>query len=132
MIKFFNDIGIIIIIDIHMDGTAFEGTDGWVHVHRGAFDSSPADIVKADRAPEKIKLYESSSHVGNFVECVRTRRKTVCDIDTAVRSETFCQIGEIAIRLGRKVVWDPAVERFVDDESANRMLSRGMRSPWKL
>lgn len=113
-------------------GTAFEGTDGWVHVHRGAFDSSPADIVKADRAPEKIKLYESSSHVGNFVECVRTRRKTVCDIDTAVRSETFCQIGEIAIRLGRKVVWDPAVERFVDDESANRMLSRGMRSPWKL
>lgn len=113
-------------------GTAFEGKDGWVHVHRGVLDSSPAEVVKADRASEKIKLYESGNHVGNFVECVRTRRRAVCDIDEAVRSETFCQIGEIALRLGRKVVWDPATECFLGDEAANRMLSRAMRGPWKL
>ncbi len=113
-------------------GTAFEGSEGWVHVHRGMLDSSPADVVKADRAGEKVKLYESGDHAGNFLECVRTRRKAVSDIDEAMRSETFCQIGEIAIRLGRKITWDWTTERFVDDEAANRMLSRAMRGPWRL
>ena len=63
---------------------------------------------------------------------MKTRAETVCPIDESVRSETICQISEIAIRLGRKVVWDPKTERFVNDDEANRMLYRAMRTPWRL
>ena len=68
----------------------------------------------------------------NFLDCVRSREKAVCDIDEAVRSETLCQVSEIAIRLKRKLKWDPTTEHFQDDDEANRMLSRAMRNPWTL
>jgi hypothetical protein len=49
-----------------------------------------------------------------------------------VRADTICQQADIAMRLKRKLQWDPVAERFVGDEQANRMLSRPMRSPWRL
>ncbi len=113
-------------------GTAFEGTEGWVHVHRGIINASADGIIKSKPGTHDLRLYESSHHVGNFLDCVRSRKKAVCDIDEAVRSETFCQVSDIAIRFGRKLKWDPAKERFIGDEQANRMLSRTMRSPWTL
>ena len=113
-------------------GTAFEGAEGWVHVHRGIVNTAPEKLVETRMGSGDTALYRSTDHQQNLLDCVRTRRPPVCDIDTAVRSETLCQIGEIAIRLGRAVTWDPSVERFIRDDEANRMLSRQMRSPWRL
>jgi hypothetical protein len=50
----------------------------------------------------------------------------------AVQADTLCQISDIAIRLGQKLRWDPATERFVNNDDANRRLVRAMRSPWRL
>ena len=113
-------------------GTAFEGSEGWVHVNRAALNSQPASLVDAKIPENGIHLYRSPGHVRNFLDCVKSRAKTICPIDEAVRSETLCQISEIAIRLGRKVKWDWKTETFPDDEEANRKLKRAMRAPWTL
>jgi hypothetical protein len=63
---------------------------------------------------------------------VRTRGKTGSPIEAAGRSDTICHLDDIAIRLGRKLRWDPQKELFVADDQANRMLRRPMRSPWTL
>jgi hypothetical protein len=74
----------------------------------------------------------SRHHQANLVESVKTRRPTICPIDVAVRSDTICHLGDIAMRLGRKLRWDPAREEFVGDDQANAMTLRALRSPWYL
>ena len=72
-------------------------------------------------------------HVRDFLDCVKSRIETICPIDESVRTDTLCHLSELAIRLNRKVVWDPKRERFINDEEANlRLKARKMRSPWQL
>ncbi|HNT87694.1 MAG TPA: gfo/Idh/MocA family oxidoreductase, partial [Candidatus Hydrogenedentes bacterium] len=113
-------------------GITFEGTEGWVYVKRNFIDAHPKSLLRYALKPDEIHLYESTSHVGNLLDCVRTRAETICPIDVTVRSDTICQISDIAIRARRPLRWDPAAERFVNDEAANRLLSRAMREPWRL
>jgi len=113
-------------------GIRFIGDEGWVHVTRSTLDAEPKSLLQATFGPSDIRLYESNHHIGNFLECVKSRRPTACDIDTTLRSETICHLSEIAMRLRRKLAWDPAAERFVNDDEANRMLERAMRAPWRL
>jgi predicted dehydrogenase len=111
-------------------GIRFEGTEGWVFVNLGVIDANPKSILQTVFDPGEPRLYESKNHVENLLECVRTRKPTVCPIDQAVRSDTICHLSDIAMRLGRKLHWDPHGEQFVDDAPANRMLTRAMRAPW--
>jgi len=113
-------------------GTAFEGSDGWVHVHRGGIYASSPEILKAEFGPNDKRLINSNHHVRNLLDCVKTRAKTVANIDDAVQGDIICQISDIAIRLEQKITWDMEKERFVNNDAANRRLSRVMRSPWKL
>jgi predicted dehydrogenase len=113
-------------------GTAFEGTDGWVHVDREQIHFHPESLVDESEDSFKIRLTKSPHHIRNFLDCIRNRTATVCPIDEAVRSDTLCHVSDIAIRLNRKVTWDPKQERFVDDPEANLRLSRKMRAPWHL
>ena len=118
---------------ISSHGTAFEGTDGWVHIDRDGINLQPENLIDASPDEFKIKLIKSSDHVGDFIAAVKQRSETVSNIDEAVRSDTLCHLSEIAIRLNRKVVWDPHKERFVGDDEANlRLLARKMRPPWHL
>jgi len=82
--------------------------------------------------PNEIKVIHSNDHRRNFLNAVRTGQKPISDIEAAHRAETVCQQADIAMRLKRKLRWDPVKEVFIDDEQANRMLSRPMRSPWHL
>jgi hypothetical protein len=68
--------------------------------------------------------------MGNFFDCVRTRKPPICEAEIGHRSVSLCHLGVIAIRLGRKLPWDPAKEAFVGDREANTYLSREMRKPW--
>jgi len=68
----------------------------------------------------------------NFLDCVKSRKQTIAPIEVAHRSISVGLLGEIAMLLGRKLQWDPDKERFVNDDTANRMLFRPMRSPWHL
>ncbi|MBN1444410.1 MAG: Gfo/Idh/MocA family oxidoreductase [Planctomycetes bacterium] len=117
---------------IQSHGTAFEGSDGWVHVNRSVVNSHPESLVQSKIPADGVHLYESTDHVRNFLDCVKSRKPTVCSIEESVRSESLCQISELAIRLERKLTWDPKRERFTGDEEANRRLSRSMRAPWSL
>ncbi len=113
-------------------GIKFEGTDGWVHVDRGGIRAQPAELLAVQFGPSDVRLPVSLNHQQNLLDCVKTRRATVCPIDVAVRSDTVCHLSDIAMRLGRKLRWDPAKEEFVGDAEANARLWRPMRSPWHL
>jgi predicted dehydrogenase len=113
-------------------GTAFEGSDGWVHVDRSGINAHPKQLLETEFGPNDIHLYKSDNHVRNLLDCVKSRAETICPIDVAVQADIICQISDIAIRLEQKLKWDPKTERFINNEAANRRLSRPMRTPWTL
>jgi predicted dehydrogenase len=113
-------------------GVLFEGAEGWVYVKRGQIDAQPKSLLTSTIGPDEIRLYKSNNHKANWLECIKLRAETIAPVEIGHRSCTVCLLGEIAMRLGRKLKWDPDKEQFVGDETANRMLWRPMRSPWRL
>jgi hypothetical protein len=113
-------------------GTVWYGENGWIHVDRGRFQASSEKILQEVIGPNEIRLYQSNDHQQNFVDCVKSREKTIAPIEVAHRSISVGLLGEIAMLLRRKLRWDPDKEVFVNDDAANRMLRRPMRSPWHL
>ncbi len=111
-------------------GVVFEGSDGWVHVDRGSIDSQPKSLLTSVIKPEEIHLYHSSDHKRNFIDCINTRQQTVAPVETGHRSCSACILGYISMNLDRKIKWDPDKETILNDQSAERMLSRPNRSPW--
>jgi hypothetical protein len=79
-----------------------------------------------------VQLLEEKHHYRNFVNCVLSRRKPVSDIDSATQSDFMSHLSDIAIRLRRKIKWDPATETIIGDEQATRMTRRAMREPWSI
>ena len=112
--------------------TQFTGTEGWVGISRGGIKADPPSLLDVKLKPDDVHLPTSKSQGGNFLESVQERRDAVSNIDDAVRSDTISHVSDIAIRCGRKVVWDPAAEDFVGDPQASRMLTRPHRGPWTL
>lgn len=113
-------------------GVRFEGDEGWIFVSRATLRSGPDSLLQSPLAPGAERLYQSSSHAGNFIDCVRSRRPAVAGVEEAHRSTTIGLVSAIAVQLGRKLRWDPAREEFPDDPEANRMLARALREPWRI
>jgi len=113
-------------------GTAFEGSEGWVHVDRSGINAHPKELLQTEFGAADVRLPDSNNHVRNLLDCTRTRARTIAHIDDAVQADILCHISDIAIRLAQKLQWDPQAERFVNNDAANRRLSRPMRSPWTL
>ncbi|KPL25452.1 MAG: hypothetical protein AMJ75_00990 [Phycisphaerae bacterium SM1_79] len=114
-------------------GVRFEGESGWVHVNRQELTASPASLLKETIGPNELHMPVSDNHSQNFLDCVKSRQQTVAPVAVAVRSDTVCQLSDIATRTQRKLKWDPVREEFVGDAQANRyLLLRPMRSPWHL
>ena len=114
-------------------GTKWYGESGkWIYVKRGKLEANPASVLKEVIGPDEIKLYNSRDHKQNFLDCVKNRNETIAPAEIAHRSISIGLLGEIAMLTERKLQWDPDNERFLNDEQANRMLSRPMRSPWHL
>ncbi len=113
-------------------GVTFEGTDGWVWVNRGAIEASPNSLLEYEPGPNEIHLYRSDNHQRNFIDCVISRAEPIAPIEQAHRSISIAHLGNISLRLGRDLRWDPKEEKFIGDDKANEMLSRPMRKPWKL
>ena len=114
------------------NGIRFIGDKGWVFVDTGRIDAEPKSVLKEEIGPNEIHLYESSDHASNFIECIRSKQPTAAPVEQAHRSVTVCHLANIAMRLGRKILWDPAAEKIIADDQAGRMLTRPMRSPWRL
>jgi hypothetical protein len=82
--------------------------------------------------PAAAGIAISDDHYVNFLECVRSRQEPVSTVESGHRATCLGNVADIAVRLKRKLTWDPKANRFVSDEEANRMLIRPMRAPWKL
>jgi hypothetical protein len=111
-------------------GACFVGTSGRIAVDRNALVSDPPDIAREPIRPNEVHLYFSPSHSGNFLECVRTRQKTICDADIAHRAASAMLLGGVAKQLDRTLKWDPKAEHFINDDEANCLLSIAKRPPW--
>lgn len=114
------------------NGIRFIGANGWIWVRRGSIEASDEELITTPLPPDAQRLYVSSDHMGNFIECARSRKDPICDVDTGHRSATECHLANIALRLGRKLEWDADREQFVGEGAteANRMLAREMRKPY--
>lgn len=124
--------GAIVRAEGQRNGLKFEGTDGWIWVNRGEIAASDDELVTKPLPDGAEHLYLSSDHMGNFFECVRSRKAPICEAAVGHRAASLCHLGNIALRLGRKLTWDPASEHFKGEhkKEANSFLSRPMRKPY--
>ena len=111
-------------------GACFIGTEGRIAVDRSNIVSYPAIILKETLRPDDKRVYYADNHSGNFLECIRTRRQTICNPKIAAYTMNAILIGGIALALKRNVHWNPTTLNFGGDETANRFLSYTPRPPW--
>ena len=110
------------------DSTKFIGPDGWVRIWRGGIDAEPKSLLSSKIGPNDVHLIESSRQDQNFIDCVKSRKPTVSPVDQAVRSDTISLLCDLAVRLNRKITWDPKTCQIVGDP----LVHRELRTPWKL
>ncbi len=116
------------------NGVKFVGENGdWIFVDRGSIKTSDARLISEPLPSDAIRLARSDDHIKDFLDCLTSREKPICDVEIGFRSVTVCHLGNISLRLGgRTLAWQPDKETFFGDALANQMLSRPMRAPWKL
>jgi len=131
------------------NGIRFEGTDGWIFVSRGnetvtgsdpvaklndaqALSASNPAIIKSVIGPNEIHLPESREHHLNWLESIKSRQQPIAPVEVAHRACSTCLLHHIAMKLKRKLLWDPVKERFTNDDQANGMLSRPQRKPYTI
>ncbi len=114
------------------NGLLFTGTKGKVAVWRYVVRTWPEHLAQQKIQPNELHLHECDNHHTDFLNAVRSRGRPGSHIDVGSRSITVCHLGNIAYELGRPLHWDPAKEQFVNDDEANRLCARQMRSPWHL
>ena len=106
------------------------GDKGWIRVSRGGWRASDPKILQEVISENEIHLYKSDNHIGNFLECIRSRGETVAPAEIAHRSISVGLLGEIAMTTGQKIHWDPVKEEIVGNPVASRLLNRPYRDPW--
>ena len=129
------------------NGIRYEGTEGWIWVSRGDYVASASDPVSREKSSKaldasdpkiltsvigenEIHLYKSDEQHGNWLECIKTRKAPISPVEIGHRACSVCLISHIAMKLPRKLQWDPKTERFINDKEANAMLSRPQRKPY--
>ncbi len=116
-------------------GARFEGTEGWVQFtvnNMKEVEASSDAIKNSVIGPDEIHLPVSGDHYRNFLDAVKSRQDPIEPVEVGHRTATICHAGNIAMRLKRKLQWDPEKEMFVNDDQANQMLRRPYREPWQI
>jgi len=113
-------------------GVNFVGSGGVVYVDRGKLQSWPDAVVKDPLKPGEVHLYQSPGHQRDWLNCIATRKRPICDVEIGARSAAVCHLGNLAYWNGRRLKWDPKAWRFVGDDQANQWLDRPRREPWQL
>ncbi len=134
--------------DSGRNGIMFTGTEGRLFVNRGTISGRPVeDLARVPLEAEQFGVYDFDNHsrpqragkldaivnhMGNFFDCVADRRRPISDVESQHRSVSTCHLGNIAMRLGRTLKWDPAGERFPGDPAADRHLQREQRAGFEI
>jgi len=130
--KYANGVRLIITTtDQNPHGVRFVGEKGWIFTRSG-IDAEPKSLLNETLGPDDIHLYESQLHEQNFLDCIRSGAQTLTPAEVAHRSTTVGLLGGIALKLKRKLRWNPDKECFVDDPEADSLLACAMRTPWHL
>ena len=136
------------VADTGRNGIMFTGTEGRIFVNRGTVSGKAVedlatnplrredfrvyDFDNLDRPERAGKLDAITNHMGNFFDCVESRKKPISDVDSQHRSVSTCHLGNIAMRVGRSLKWDADKQTFPDDAEANSWLSREQRSGYEI
>jgi predicted dehydrogenase len=127
------------------NGVLFTGTEGWLFVSRGSYAASPSEPIstksKSLQASDPrilsplsagaVRLAVSADHHGNWLESILDGTKNITPAEVAHRSCTACLLQHIAMKLGRRLYWNPTLERFRNDDEANSMIARPHRPPYQ-
>lgn len=113
------------------DGLIFHGTEGWISDAEG-FCASDQSLWKLKFKPSDEELPPSLEHNRNFIDCVKSRRETICPVEMAIRCDVICQMSNLAALTGRKIQWDPVQEKIVNDVAAEKMFVHAYRDKWKV
>ena len=113
-------------------GCTFQGTNGTLRIGRGVLASDPEEIVTEPLGADEVYLFDSPGHHRNWIDCIRSRAVPVADVEIGARSVTVCHLGNLAYWHHRRMRWDPAAWRFVDDPEADTWLDGPRRDPWQL
>jgi predicted dehydrogenase len=118
-------------------GCKFEGNEGWVLVNRQGIWAEPQSLLTVKFRPNETRLHASpnyadpyTAHTADFFRSIRTRQDPVSPVEAGQAASTLGNVSDIALRLGRKLAWDPVTESFDNDDDATAMLDRPLRSPW--
>jgi hypothetical protein len=127
---------------LHLDGdrgpglgAIFVGEDGKIEINRNKIASNPADIVLAPENPGQNRHAETSYHIENWIECIKSRQKCTADVEIGQRATSLCHLVNIVREVGlvgKNLTWDPAVERFTNCDDANKLLDRPRRAGYEL
>ncbi len=134
--------------DTGRNGIMFTGTEGRIFVNRGTINGAPVEALEnnplprtewneydfdnMDRPLRAGKLDAIVNHMGNFFDCIASRRRPISDVESQHRSVTTCHLGNIAQRLGRPIKWNPETESFGDDAEATALMSREQRKGFEV
>ena len=114
-------------------GTKWIGDKGWIRVDRGGvLQASDPAILREQIGAGETRLYKSTDHQRNFLDCVKSRQLTITPVETALRSISVGLLTEIAFMTGRKLRWNPETEEIAGDPGASALLHRAYRAPWTI
>jgi len=113
-------------------GARFEGSEGWIQYTYNKIEASSEAIKDSVIGADEVHLPVSDNHYRNFLDCVKSRDEPIEPVEVGHRTASICHAGNIAMRLKRKLQWDPKKEVFVNDGQANQMLRRPYRKPWQI
>jgi len=120
-------------------GALFIGEKGQIRIDRGRFEVSDPGWKTIPLESMPVQLYTARNHHRNFADCIKDRKKCVCDVETGHRSATVCHLGNIARwvsqqtqTVGTRLTWDPVKEEFKGNALANSMLDRPRRKGYEL
>jgi predicted dehydrogenase len=123
----------------HGYGILFHGTDGTLFLDRAGYELIPEKkgrgenaVNRSEPATGKTSNNHGVDHFANFLDCVRSRKKPVSDIEIGHRSTSTCLLANVAYRSHRRIEWDGRNEKITNASEARRFLSRDGRKPWRL
>jgi len=131
----------------YTNGIKYIGTDGWIFVSRGSYSATASDPISKENSSKaldasdpsilnsvigenEIHLYKSNEQHGNWLDCIESRKAPISPAEIGHRACSVCLITHISMKLERKLIWNPDIEKFTNDDEANAMLSRSQRSPY--
>lgn len=116
-----------------VDGVVFVGSKGRIQVNRGKISADPEEILKTPSEEISVKLYKSPGHQRDWLDCIKSRKRPICDVEVGARSVTVCHLANIAYWTGQKFKWDAKAWKFVDASAeVEGWYDRERRGEWQL